>query len=124
MKSMKNITIKNPESGAFKDYLNSSKPMLIEVRAEWCGGSHIIAPIIRKIEHDFANRILIERIDYEANKNFLIECGIENVPSIILVKNGKIYKLINGTLSKRNLKKLIDDLLNNDNHTSENQELQ
>jgi thioredoxin 1 len=124
MRTMKNIAAKNIELSAFKDFLNSSKPMLIEVRAEWCGGSHIIAPIIKKIEEDFANRILIERIDYESNKNFLIECGIENVPAIILVKDGKIYKLINGTLSKRNLKKLIDDLLNNNNHTSENQELQ
>ncbi|UCH65413.1 MAG: thioredoxin family protein [Ignavibacterium sp.] len=111
---------KNSETSTFKDLLNSSKPMLIEVKADWCGGSHIIAPIIQKIEQDFGNRVMIERIDYESNKSFLMDCGIENVPSIMLVKDGKIYKLINGTLSKRNLEKLIDELLNNNNHKSNN----
>jgi thioredoxin 1 len=119
-RTMNKITIKNSETSTFKDLLNSSKPMLIEVKADWCGGSHIIAPIIKKIQHDFENKIQIERIDYESNKNFLKDCGIEKVPSIMLVKDGKIYKLINGTLSKRNLEKLIDELLNNNNHKSNN----
>jgi thioredoxin 1 len=117
---MNNIRIRNSDTRSFEDLISSSKPMLIEVKADWCGGSHIIAPIIKKIEQDFGNRIMIERIDYESNKSFLLDCGIENVPSIMLVKDGKIYKLINGTLSKRNLEKLINELLSNNNHKSKN----
>ncbi len=114
---MNNVPLENSESGPIKEFPKTSKPMLIEVRADWCGGSHIIAPIIKKIEQEFENKITIERIDYESNRDFLIQCGVKNVPSIILVKDGKIYELINGTLSKRNLRKLVDDLLNNNNHS-------
>lgn len=114
---MNNESINNSKRDPIKEFLITRKPMLIEVRADWCGGSHIIAPIIKKIEQDFKKKITIERIDYESNKDFLIQCGVKDVPSIILVKDGNIFKMIAGTPSKRNLEKLLGDLLNNNNHT-------
>jgi len=96
-----------------KDLLVSKKPVLLEVRDDKNCCSHLIAPVISRIENEFDNSIKIVRIDYETHKEFLKKINVENFPTILLLKRGKVMKQINGTISRRNLKSLVMELLNN-----------
>jgi thioredoxin 1 len=108
---MNNIIPGNIEESSLKELLKMKKPMLIEIRADWCGGSHIIAPIIAKIENEYNNRVKIVRVNYESHKNFLLEFGVVNVPTVLLMIDGQVLKKINGTISRRNLEILVKELL-------------
>ena len=98
-----------------KDLLVSKKPVLLEVRNDKCKCSHLITPIFSKIENEFDNSIKIVRIDYETHKEFLRKLNVECIPTILLLKGGKVIKQINGTISRRILKSLVMELLNNQN---------
>ena len=43
---------------------------------------------------------------------FLQKFNVENIPTILLLKGGKVVKQIDGTISRGNLKSLVMELLN------------
>ncbi len=45
---MDTIVSSNPRDKSLLELLKNNKLMLLEVRANWCGGSHIIAPVIKR----------------------------------------------------------------------------
>ena len=98
-----------------KDLLVSKKPVLLEVRNDKCKCSHLITPVFSKIENEFDNSIKIVRIDFESHKEILKKFNVENIPTILLLKGGKVMKQIDGTISRRNLKSLVMELLNHQN---------
>lgn len=94
-----------------KDLLVSKKPVLLEVRDDKCCCSQLITPVFSKIENEFNNSFKLERIDYETHKEFLQKFNVENIPTVLLLKSGKVMKQINGTISRRNLNSLVMELL-------------
>ena len=112
---MKKLTNKNLGGDKLKDLLVSQKPVLLEVRDDKSCCSPLIVPVISKIENEFDNSIKIERIDYETHKEFLQKLNVESFPTIVLLKDGKVMKQINGTISRRNLNSLVMELLSNQN---------
>lgn len=97
----------------FRDSTAQSKKIfLIEVRADWSGSSHIIAPIIKKIESEFRHLIEIKRIDLESSKKSLTEICSEFVPSILFIRDGTVLKLLNGTFSRKSIEKILVEFLN------------
>jgi len=109
---MDTIVSSNPIDKSLLELLKNNKLMLLEVRANWCGGSHIIAPVIKKIEEDFNSMIKIVRINYDSHREFLCQHNVSSIPVILLVKEGKVLNRIDGTISRRNLKSLVMELLN------------
>lgn len=93
------------------EILLNNKPTLLEIRDNKLSCSDLIVPIISKIEDEFNNCIKIMRIEYETHREFLQKFKVENVPSILMLKNGKIVKQIDGTISRRNLQNLVLELL-------------
>jgi thioredoxin-like negative regulator of GroEL len=91
--------------------VTSKKIFLVEVRADWSGSSHIIAPIIKKIENEFRHLIEVKRINLESNKKSLTEICSEFVPSVLFIRDGIVLKLLNGTFSKKSIEKILLDLL-------------
>jgi thioredoxin 1 len=98
-----------------KDLLDIKKPVLLEVRENKSCCSHLIEPVISRIENEFDNTIKVARIDYETNKAFLKKLNVDSFPTIVLLKEGKVMKQISGTVSRSNLKSLVMELLNNNN---------
>ncbi len=89
---------------------NYNIPTLIEVRAEWSGGSHLMDLIVNKIEQEYHQEINIVRIDFEAHKELLNHLGIDGAPAFLFIDKGEIIEVIKETLSKRNLEKIIRKL--------------
>lgn len=116
---MSKIVTSNPNDGPLEELVNSHSIILLEVRADWCGGSHIIAPVIKMIEDEFNNEIKVVRMDYGAHKEFLHKLNVNSIPVVLLLKDGKLENKIDGTISRGDLKNLVQDLLNNHNEIIE-----
>jgi len=112
---LKKIANKHLGGDTLKDLLVSKKPVLLEVRENKSCCSHLIAPVIFRIENEFDNSIKVARIDYESHKEFLKKLNVDSFPTIVLLKGGKVMKQISGTVSRTNLKSLVMELLKNHN---------
>jgi thioredoxin 1 len=112
---MRKIVTSNPDDGPLEELVNSHSKIILEVRADWCGDSHIITPIIKKIEDEFNNDIKVVRVAYDTHKEFLHKLNVNSIPVVLLIKDGKMANKIDGTISRADLKNLVQDLLNNHN---------
>ena len=81
--------------------------ILVEVRAKWSGGSHLMDLIVNKLEEQFQTQLRVVRLDFETYRELLIHFGVEGAPAILFINKGQVVEVINETLSQKNLENLI-----------------
>ena len=105
------INYKKNEKRLLNGISTNSKPSLVEVRAEWSGGSHLMDLIVNKIEEEYKEHIKVIRIDLEVHKELLSQFGIESAPAFLLISKGQIIEVIKETLSRKSLEQTIRNLI-------------
>jgi thioredoxin 1 len=90
---------------------NSDVPVLVDFWAPWCGPCKMIAPIIKEIAEEYADKAKICKLDTDEARDSAMEFGISAIPTIILFKDGQVEKKWVGLTSKKDLAEAIDELL-------------
>jgi len=84
------MSIKSINEDAFEnDVLKSSKPVLVDFWAEWCGPCKEIAPILQEISSEMSNDIEIVKINIDENPNIPNKYGIQSIPTLVIFKKGE-----------------------------------
>jgi len=90
-----------------KEVVNSKQPVLVEFSTDWCGTSHIIAPIIKEMAGKFKDDIKFCKIDIDKYEELAKQYGVRKIPTILLFRNGKIVDFIVGVVSREILVKKL-----------------
>ena len=69
-----------------------SKVILMDFSAEWCGPCKIQDPIIEELEEKFKGQVEFKKIDVDANMDMSSKYNISAVPTLVLEKDGEIFK--------------------------------
>lgn len=91
-----------------EEVLNSSKPVLVDFWAAWCGPCKMIAPILDELAGTYGDKIKIAKLDVDANKATPAKFNIRGIPTLIIFKNGEPDATKVGALSKAQLVEFID----------------
>ena len=101
--------IKHVSDSSFEmDVLKSDKPVLVDFWAEWCGPCKMIAPMLEEVAKEYEGKILIAKIDVDANQAVPAKFNIRGIPTLILFKNGVPAAQKVGALAKGQLTSFID----------------
>lgn len=92
----------------FKSILEQNEMVLVDVWAEWCGPCKMVAPIVDEISVDFQGKVLVGKLDADANKETLSQLGVRNIPTLLLYKNGEVVDKLVGAVSKQKLTEMIN----------------
>ena len=109
---MSSELIKHTSDASFdSDVLKSSKPVLVDYWAEWCGPCKMIAPILDEVSKDYGDRLQIAKMNVDENRDVPAKFGIRAIPTLMLFKNGQSAATKVGAVNKGQLISFIDGSL-------------
>ena len=95
----KNVTDDNFDAEVIK----STKPVLVDFWAEWCGPCKQIGPVLEEISNDMADQIVIGKINIDNSPNVPVKWGIRGIPTMLIFKNGELRATKVGATTKSNI---------------------
>ncbi len=78
-------------------------PVLLDLWAAWCGPCRMIAPIVEEIASELAGRVLVGKLDVDANPRTSARFGVQSIPTLLILKNGREIDRIVGAAPKNSI---------------------
>ena len=82
------------------EVLDNGEPVLVEIGAEWCGGSHIMAPVLETLARHYSKTLKIGRLDVDTNEKVPARYGVREIPTLLFFNQGHLVGRIMGAVSK------------------------
>ena len=93
------------------DVIGSSKPVLVDFWAEWCGPCRAIAPALEELSKDYGDRIEVAKVNIDHNPNTPTKFGVRGIPTLMIFKDGQLAATKVGALQKSKLYEWVDSVL-------------
>lgn len=92
--------------------LQARKPVLVDLWAAWCKPCLAIAPILDELAEEYSGKIDFVKVDVDQNPKTAARYGIMSIPTLLIFKNGEPVSHLIGSISKKELKKRLDVIVN------------
>jgi len=86
------------------------RPVIIDFWAEWCEPCRVLGPMLEKLTAEQKGAVLLAKIDVDQNQGLAAQFGIEAIPALRIVKDGKLIFKHDGVLPEAQLHDLFGQL--------------
>ncbi|GLW69221.1 co-chaperone YbbN [Kitasatospora phosalacinea] len=86
-------------------------PVVVDFWAEWCGPCKQLSPVLERLAEEYAGRIVLAKIDVDANQLIAQQFGIQGIPAVMAVVAGQLVPLFQGAENEANVRKILDQLI-------------
>ena len=80
---------------------------LLDFYADWCGPCRMVLPIVDEIASE-RNDLFVAKINVNDNPELAREFGVLSIPTLIVMKDGKVINRASGARSKEKILELVE----------------
>ena len=90
-----------------QEVMRSDKPVLIDFFATWCGPCRMVSPIVDEIA-DERSDVKVCKVDVDEQGELAAQFGVASIPTLVVVKGGKVSAQNIGAVPKPKILEMID----------------
>jgi len=88
------------------EVIHSDKPVLLDFWAPWCGPCRMVVPIVDEIARERSD-IKVGKVNVDEQPELAGQFGIMSIPTLVVMKNGKIVNQAMGARPKQQILALL-----------------
>lgn len=85
--------------------------VLVDFYGTWCPPCKLLEPVIEMLAGEYAGRALVAKVNVDDNPESAVDNSVEDIPTIVLFKDGEEKERLFGTQKIETLREELDKLL-------------
>lgn len=95
-----------------KTVIQSTLPTIVDFWAPWCTPCKMVAPTLDKLAKEYAGKMLIAKVNTDDNPEWAEKYGVQGIPTMLFVANGKVIHRQTGALPEPMLRDVVAQFMN------------
>jgi thioredoxin 1 len=102
---MENVLTVQPANWARLE--TSTKPVLLDFWAEWCGPCKMLAPTFQRLAGKYGEQVTFAKVNVDEMPDIANKFAIRSIPTLILLQNGNVVEKLVGLRSEQELAEVL-----------------
>lgn len=92
---------------------SQSKPVLVDLWAEWCSPCLVVAPLLKKLVDEYDGKILLAKVEVDEGENMKLagRYKVRGFPTILLINKGEELARFSGAKPLSYMRQFVDEHL-------------
>jgi thioredoxin 2 len=97
------------DAAIFDEVMREARvPVFVDFWAEWCGPCRMAAPEVKALAADMKGRVVVLKVDTEANPQLSARFGIQSIPNFVILKNGRVAAQHAGAAPRQEMRRWLE----------------
>jgi thioredoxin 1 len=107
MEQRKHAGVLHADERNFDELVGSTRRLVIDFWAEWCGPCRRVGPVIEELAREYAGTVTFAKCNTDENPRLAMQFGISAIPAILFFSQGTMVDEVIGAYPKDALRQRI-----------------